>query len=381
MKNRVIVYVMVAMLLLTLVLSGCGARESGTSGTVGGDVASSVGDAHGVGDGNSNGDRNADNSGSGAARTFDIVCTIFPQYDWTRQILGDNADHMRLSLLLDSRIDMHNYQPSVDDIVRISTCDLFIYVGGSSDAWVEGVLKDAMNQDMLVLNLLDVLGDAVKYEEIIEGMEHDDHDHDDDDHDHDQDHDHDEDEHDEDEHEADYDEHVWLSLHNAKLFSAVIADALAALDVEHAQAYRANLAAYVAQLDALDATYQRAVSAASVRTLLFGDRFPFRYLVDDYGIAYYAAFPGCSAETEASFETIVFLVRKMDELRLQNILVTESGDKRIAETIARESAIAEPQILVLDAMQSVSTRDVADGISYLAIMERNLDVLKEALGS
>lgn len=304
-----------------------------------------------------------------------VVCTIFPQYDWVHRILGDKADNMDITVLLNSRVDLHSYQPSVDDIAKISACDLFIYVGGESDEWVDDVLKEATNKDMVVINLLDTLGDAVKAEEIIEGMEEEEHDHDsekegeehvgEDDHEH--------------EDEDEYDEHVWLSLKNAQTFCTAIANALSSLDTDNTGTYQNNLAAYNQKLAALDSEYQTAVNAAPVKTLLFGDRFPFRYLADDYGLSYHAAFAGCSAETEASFETIIFLAGKVDELNLKNIMVTESSDQSIAKTIKNNTVEKNQQILVLDAMQSVASNDITNGTTYLSIMESNLDVLKEAL--
>jgi len=301
-----------------------------------------------------------------------IVCTIFPQYDWVRQILGEKVDDVDLTLLLSSKTDLHNYQPSVDDIVKISACDLFIHVGGESDEWVEDALAQATNPNMVAVNLMEVLGDAAKLEELMEGEEHD--------HEHDEDEDHDEDhdaEHDEE--EAEYDEHVWLSLKNAQVFCTAIADALITINPENAVEYQANLAGYTAKLSALDAEYQSAVASAPMKTLLFGDRFPFRYLVDDYGLTYDTAFAGCSAETEASFETIARLAKRADEWKLHTIIVTESADKSIAETIIKETANKNQQILVLDAMQSVTASDVQNGTTYRSIMESNLAVLKDAL--
>ena len=288
---------------------------------------------------------------------LNIVCTIFPQYDWVRQILGDKTDGVNLTFLLNNRVDLHNYQPSADDIIKISSCDLFIYVGGESDKWANDILKDTTNKNMCVINLLDTLGMAAKSEEVIEGMENVENDED----------------------EADYDEHVWLSLKNAQTFCAVIADALSSLDKNNAAEYKNNLDLYIEKLVKLDSDYQTAVNAASVKTLLFGDRFPFRYLVDDYGLKYHAAFAGCSAETEASFNTIIFLANKADELNLKNIMVTESSNKKIAETIISNTSNKNQQILVMDAMQSVTSADVQKGTTYLSIMENNLNVLKEAL--
>jgi len=290
-----------------------------------------------------------------------VVCTVFPQYDWARQIIGDKADNFELMLLLNNRIDLHSYQPTVDDMVQISTCDLFIYVGGKSDGWAYELLKGAVNNDMIVINLLDVLGNAAQEEEIIEGME----------------------EEPEDEGgndgEIEYDEHVWLSLRNAIVFCTAIADALSSLDDADADRYYGNLSAYTESLEALDIEYRAMVDEAPIKTLLFGDRFPFRYLMDDYGLTSYAAFSGCSAETEASFDTIVFLANKVDELGLKTVLVTESADQSIAGTIINNTEHKNQRILVLDAMQSVSQNDIQDGATYRSIMESNLAVLREAL--
>lgn len=474
-----------------------------------------------------------------------IIATTFPQYDWIRQILGDKADTIELTLLLDDGVDLHSYQPTVEDIAKISTCDMFIYVGGDSDTWVHDALETATNKNMVVVNMLEVMGDKVKEEEIVEGMEHD-HDHGhshgeldpDDIHDrplsdwqgdwttiektlesgaldeyvehsaHENDNDFEtqkatyvqrwksdyetltisdasmafdgasadytyigyklvesdhgvsvwygfeaedngtdvpryiafsdhgtggpEDEHghaDEHEHEDEsphfhlrygnesfealtivenwsptyflsdaageeiaeamsgyghaheheFDEHVWLSLKNAQLICNYIAGELGRLDTQNSALYTANAQAYNTKLAALDAEYQTAVDSASVNTLLFGDRFPFRYLADDYGLSYFAAFSGCSAETEASFETIVFLAHKMDELSLKNVMVIESADQSIARTVIESTNAKGQQILVLDSMQSVTAQDVASGTSYLSIMESNLEVLKKAL--
>ncbi len=304
-----------------------------------------------------------------------IVTTIFPEYDWVMNILGDDPAKADVTMLQDSGVDLHSFQPTAADILKISTCDLFIYVGGESDEWVDDALQEATNKDMIVIDLLDVLGDAVKEEEVIEGMQEEDHEHEhEDEEDHDEDHDH---EHEEG--EVEYDEHVWLSLRNAAVIVSRISDAIQKLDPDHAGSYKQNSAAYIEKLNALDAEYRAAVSAASVTTLFFGDRFPFRYLVDDYGLAYYAAFVGCSAETEASFETITFLARKVDELSLPAVMTIEGTDHRIAETIVQNTQTKDRQILTMDSMQSVTAKDVGNGTTYLSIMEKNLAVLKDAL--
>ncbi len=304
---------------------------------------------------------------------INVVTTIFPIYDWVRQIAGD-SDQIEITMLLDSGVDLHSYQPTVADIMRIATCDVFIYVGGESDEWVENALREAVNPNMVVINLLDCLGGDVKIEEIVEGMEHE-HEHDEDEHDGD--HEHDEDyEH---EHEDEADEHVWLSLRNAQKLVSAIALKLAEADPDHAETYRANAAAYCGELSTLDAQYVEMIGQAAFKTILFGDRFPFRYLADDYGLTYYAAFSGCSAETEASFQTIVFLAQKVDELGLPAVLTIEGTNHRIAETVIQTTINNNRKVLVLDSMQGITAADVQAGASYLSIMQANLVVLREAL--
>lgn len=468
---------------------------------------------------------------------LNIVATIFPEYDWVREILGDRLDNANLTLLLDNGVDLHSYQPTADDIIKIATCDLFIYVGGESDKWVEDALKEATNKDMVVINLLQVMGGAVKAEELIEGMQETEHDHD---HDGDLTEEDIEDrslsdfageweslypmlldgkldeylahkaEEDEDEtataetyrekyaaswasdvnqiaidenkitftyadasarsaeytyaghvlktsdsghasvryqfetndsnapkyvqfndhghepgkaehfhiyfgddgfdalldaatnpyfvpaglsnedvldglmghsheHEEEADEHVWLSLKNAKVLCRAIADTLMQIDPDNAETYAANVAAYIEKLSALDAEYQAAIDGAAKKTVLFGDRFPFRYLVDDYGLDYYAAFVGCSAETEASFETIAFLAGKVDELNLSHVLTIEGANHKIAQTVAANTQSRDQQVVAMDSLQSTTLKDVQNGATYLSVMEKNLEVLKDAL--
>ena len=301
-----------------------------------------------------------------------IVTTIFPEYDWVREILGEKADNAEITMLLDNGVDLHSYQPTADDIVKISDCDLFIYVGGESDEWVEDALRNAANGNMKVINLLEVLGDSVKTEEIVEGMQEEEHEHEDaEEHEHE-----DAEEH---EHEEEADEHVWLSLKNAKMLVRVISKALQELDPDSKDIYAANADAYVKKLSALDAEYQTAVDAASNTTILFGDRFPFRYLVDDYGLRYYAAFVGCSTETEAGFETISFLAKRVDEWKLPCVLTIEGAQHKIAETVVRNTTAKNQRVLTMDSMQSTTSKDVKNGTTYLSVMEKNLSVLKEAL--
>lgn len=304
--------------------------------------------------------KNVSNSNENAK--LSIICTTFPQYDWVRNILGDKANDIDLTLLLDNGIDLHNYQPTVDDLAKISKCDMFVYVGGESDEWVEDALANATNENMVVVNLLETLGDSVKEEEVKEGMEAEE-----------------EEGEDGEEEEIEYDEHVWLSLKNAITLCESISKELASLDKENEATYSENTESYINQLNELDGKYQAVCDNAKTQTVLFGDRFPFRYMVDDYGLDYYAAFVGCSAETEASFETIKFLSDKVDELGLKTVLTIEGTDHKIAETIVSNTKDKNQQILSLNSLQSVTSDDVKNGASYLSIMEDNLAVLENAL--
>lgn len=483
---------------------------------------------------------------AGRDEKINIVCTTFPQYDWVREIIGEKIDDFNLTLLTNKGTDLHSYQPTAEDIAKISNSDLFIYVGGESDTWVDGALAGATNKNMKVINLVDVLGDLVKAEEMIEGMQETEHDHD---HDHSHDHEIEEEDiedrslmefsgdwkslyplllngnldkflehkaqedgddttsketyleryksswacdvdyisiegdtitftysdgtshkatyayagyniirdedgeisniryqfktedesvakyiqfndhgykpgevehfhiyfgnedfdaltnsktnpffvpsnytteeiledlmghghsHDHD-HEAHSDEHVWLSLKNAKLIVKEVKDAIEELDNKNSETYTKNYTEYTRKLTELDTEYQKAVDSAKIKTVLFADRFPFRYMVDDYGLSYHAAFLGCSAETEASFETIVFLSNKLEELKLNTVLVIENSNNKLADTVISNTSVKNQKILVMDSMQSVTESMMKGGYTYLSAMRSNLEVLKEAL--
>lgn len=368
-----------------------------------------------------------------------IVCTTFPQYDWLSQIIGDNSDKFRLTLLINGGVDLHSYQPSAKDMTKISSADVFVYVGGESDAWVLDAVRETKNKDMIKVNMMELISDRTKEEEVIEGMQEsrfqfrhththshstDDHtdehsdDHTTDDHadDHSDDHTTDDrsddhaDEH-SDDHTADdhadeytagdhsednyaddhsleaghshtdedieYDEHIWLSLKNAAVLTQYLADIVKDLDKDNSQLYQDNADAYINKLAGLDSDYENVCENSRLKTVIFGDRFPFRYLVDDYGIDYYAAFAGCSAETEASFKTVTFLSSKIDEIGTGSILVIDGSDKRIANTIKGNTSQKNQQILTMDSMQSAGIDD-AD-YTYLNVMSNNLVVLKQAL--
>ena len=306
-----------------------------------------------------------------------IVTTIFPEYDWVRNVVGESSDTFDIKMLLGSGVDLHSYQPTAEDMATISKCDMFVYVGGESNRWVTDALKEAENSDMIVIDLLDVLGDRIKEEELVEGMQEE------------AEHEHPETAADiaaaltesgEEDEGPEIDVHVWLSLKNAKLCVSAIEEAVSTLDPDGSETYEANAKSYIEKLDALDRQYSDVVSAAETKTILFGDRFPFRYLVDDYGIEYYAAFVGCSAETEASFETIIFLAEKINELDLHCVFTIENSDQKIAKTIMQNTKSRDQKILTLDSMQSVTSWQIENGENYLSIMESNLKVLTEALG-
>ncbi len=289
---------------------------------------------------------------------IDVVTTVFPIYDWVKNIIGD-MDDINVTMMLDTGVDLHSFQPTAEDLLNITECDMFIYVGGESDSWVDDALK-TLSTDAQVLNLMNILGDAVKEEEVVEGMEA-------------------EDEHEHEEEEGpEYDEHIWLSLRNAKTCVEKITEAFSEIDSDNMSRYEANRDAYIDKLADLDGKYESMVQEAKYKTVLFGDRFPFRYLVDDYGIDYYAAFVGCSAESEASFETISFLADKLKELGLPAVLTLEGTDHRLAETILSTSG-TDAEILAVDSLQSVTAEDVENGADYLSIMENNLGVFHDAL--
>ena len=299
-------------------------------------------------------------------KKISIVATIYPQYDWLKNILGERINDVDLRLLIKNGTDLHSYKSSAQDIAAIAGADMVVYVGGESDDWIKKALEATPKAGRVQVNLMEALGDRVKEEEIVEGMqaeeEH---------HEHAEEHHHEEE-------EAENDEHIWLSLINAKMLVGSLAEALAKIDTANAETYKTNAANFTAKLDELNGAYAAAVSEASNKTILFGDRFPFRYMVDDYGIKYFAAFVGCSAESEASFETVTFLAGKMDSLQLPAIITIDGSNGKIARTILEASKKSRnAQVLTLNSMQSVKENQA--GEDYLSIMKSNLEVLKQAL--
>lgn len=327
----------------------------------------------------------------GNSNKISIVCTIFPQYDWVKNILGEEAERFNVTLLLDNGVDMHSYQPAVKDIATAGSSDLFIYVGGESDTWVEDALKEAKNKDLKAINLMETLGNSVKEEEVVEGMQEEreslGHSHEKpskekqeqtqkESHENSQEINGQKEAADE---EPEYDEHIWLSIRNAEIMVKNIEKAIEQLDSDNAKVYQTNVENYIKKLDTLDKQYANTIQNAKYKAILFGDRFPFRYMADDYDLKYYAAFAGCSAETMAGFETVTFLAKKADELRLPVILTIENSDGRIAEAVKSNTTKKNQKILAMNSLQSVTKEQIADGITYLQVMQENLSVLSEAL--
>jgi zinc transport system substrate-binding protein len=288
-----------------------------------------------------------------------VITTIFPTYDWVRQIVGEEHMHrFDVSFLTDSGVDLHSFTPTVSDIAAIKTGDVFIYLGGHSEGWVNDVLRSAP-PSLATVNLI-----AVLEGQVLEGEEYACDPDCDDDHDHGQPH---------------TDEHVWISLKRAQRMCQAIAEVLMQADPDNAQAYQYNLEAYQARLSALDDAYQAVADTAVHKTLVVADRFPFRYMMLDYGLRHYAAFAGCSAETEASFAVIISLANKIDQLGLGAVVVTESANGQLANAVINNTADKNQRVLVMDALQSVTTADIQNGATYLSIMESNLNVLADAL--
>ena len=327
----------------------------------------------------------------GNSNKISIVCTTFPQYDWVKNILGEEAERFNVTLLLDNGVDMHSYQPAVKDIATAGSSDLFIYVGGESDTWVEDALKEAKNKDLKAINLMETLGNSVKEEEVVEGMQEEreslGHSHEKpskekqeqtqkESHENSQEINGQKEAADE---EPEYDEHIWLSIRNAEIMVKNIEKAIEQLDSDNAKVYQTNVENYIKKLDTLDKQYANTIQNAKYKAILFGDRFPFRYMADDYDLKYYAAFAGCSAETMAGFETVTFLAKKADELRLPVILTIENSDGRIAEAVKSNTTKKNQKILAMNSLQSVTKEQLADGITYLQVMQENLSVLSEAL--
>ena len=278
-----------------------------------------------------------------------IIATNFPAYDFAREIT--KGSDIEVKMLLKPGSESHDYEPSPKDIISISKASMFIYVGGESDEWVDDLLDSIDTSNIQIVKMLDEVN-AV-YEEKVDGMTIE-----------------------EDEDEEEYDEHVWTSPRNVIAISRAITDKVHKIDAENWSLYEDNFSSYRIKLEELDQNFKDVVNNSNRKELIFADRFPFRYFVDEYGLSYYAAFPGCSSETEASAKTISFLINKVKEDNIPVILTIEFSNKKIAKTISKETGT---KVLELNSAHNISKEDFENGKTYLDIMNDNLEVLKEAL--
>jgi len=279
---------------------------------------------------------------------LNVTATNFPPFDFVRRIAKDKVN---LNLLLPPGAESHSFEPSPRDIITVQNSGVFIYVGGESDTWVDRILETMDTSKMIIIKMLDVV-DAVE-EEIVEGMEAE-----------------------EEEEEAAYDEHVWTSPRNAILIVKAINTALCEADPANADFYGKNTAAYIEDLARLDAAFKGVVDGAKRKTIIFADRFPFRYFADAYGLKYFAAFPGCSTETEPSVATVAFLIDKVKAEKIPVVFHIELSTERMADTICGETKAKK---LLFHACHNISKKDFDAGLGYLDLMRVNVENLKEAL--
>jgi zinc transport system substrate-binding protein len=280
---------------------------------------------------------------------INVTTTNFPPYDFARQIAGDKVN---LTMLLPPGSESHSFEPSPRDIITIQNSDIFIYTGGESDDWIDRILQSMNTDNMKIIAMIDMV-EAVE-EEIVEGME----------------------EEDDEGEEIAYDEHVWTSPSNVILIVQAITDLLCEADSANADFFKQNAATYIKEMELLDAAFTELVSGAKRNTIVFADRFPFRYFADAYGLIYFAAFPGCSTETEPSAATVAFLIDKIRAERIPVVFHIELSNERMANTIRDETGAKK---LLLHSCHNMSKRDFDSGLGYLEIMKGNIKNLKEAL--
>ncbi|MCL1895209.1 MAG: metal ABC transporter substrate-binding protein [Clostridiales bacterium] len=351
MKQIIVIALCVCLTSISLAACGGGGGGGGSSGSSGG--------SGGSGSGGGSGD------GSSSDARLSVVATIFAPYDFARAIAGGESE-ADIAMLLPPGSETHSFEPTPQDIIKIQNCDVFIYVGGESDAWVKEVLGSMDTSGMKIVTLMDCV-EAVE-EETVPGMQGDDG-------------------ADADgggaegnggeAEEPEYDEHVWTSPRNAKLIVQKISAALCEADAAGADAYTANTAAYLEKLDELDAAFSAVVDSGVRRTMVFGDRFPFRYFADAYGLTYFAAFPGCATETEASAATVKFLIDKINEEKIPVVFHIELSNEKMANTICEETGA---KTLLLHSCHNISKADFEAGKTYIGLMSANAEALKEALG-
>ena len=299
----------------------------------------------------------------GNDETVTVVCTIFPIYDWVKNVVGE-SESVEVILLVRDGTDLHSYQPSAQDVVSLCSCDVLIRLGGSTDGWVEEALQKAPSKNRIDLRLTELA--SLTLREIASESVAQSHEHDHGEHDHE---------------ECVVDEHIWLSLSNAETCVAAIAQTLTEVDSDGEERYRENQENYTERLRELDSSYQKMVSEANDPYLVVADRFPFVYLAEEYGIGYLAAYEGCSTDADADAETVIRLARALDERSLDYLVVTESGDTSLAESVIRAGEKKNQEVVTLDSLQSVTAKQLEEGKTYLNTMESNLAVLRRVLSS
>lgn len=283
-----------------------------------------------------------------------VVATVFAEYDFLRQIGGDAIN---LSMLMLPGADIHTFDPTPRDMKKVQDADLFVTVGGESDAWADTVIASVDNKNLECVRLMDLVDEVVE-EEIVEGMSV-------------------EEEHEEEEDgEKEFDEHVWTSPKNAIQIVEGLCDRLCLLDKKNERTYRSNAATYVKKLKKLDKKFTEVVENGERREIVVADRFPFRYFTDAYDLKYYAAYPGCSTQTGASVETIAFLIDKVKEDKIPVVFHMELSSEMMCNTICDETGAKKAQ---LNAVHNISKRNFDKGVGYLELMEKNVQVLREAL--
>ncbi len=286
---------------------------------------------------------------------FTVLCSVFPVYDWVCEITKD-AENVSVELLVDSGVDMHNYQASAADIIKITDCDAFIYVGGISDSWAEDAIAQVDDKSKII-NLMNYMDK----EKLISNN--------DDSHNHD--------------HHADdyseYDEHIWLSIDNAKILCEKISKNFCDMDSDNCAIYKKNTLNYTEKLSEIDSRYSNLSESTANSSFILCGRQPFKYLCRDYGLNCFAAFEGCSSESEASFETVISLAKKADEIGAKSVAVIKGDTEDLAKTIISNTTEKTQNILKLDSMQTQSMADIKAGATYIGIMESNLSVFEQLL--
>ena len=308
-----------------------------------------------------------------------LVCG-FAQYDWVNNILGENPSDIAVERLNESSADMHSYQPTVADMVKIADCSLLIYTGGESEFWIDEAILSSGKTDSSCLSLMEIFEGPEKlcenYSDALSEHEHEHEAHSEDEHEHEA--------GSEDEHEHEADEHLWLSLKMAPVFIEKITESICALDETNTLYYRKNSEDYIKKITNLDSSYESVADAARKtgrNLIIVADRFPFAYLTDDYHIEHIAAFPGCSAETEASFATILSLSDAVDRYLPGAVLILKKSSPDLAHTVINNSDVKDLPVLFLDDMQSVTPKDIEEGCSYISVSEDNLAAIRAALGT